>query len=277
MKNAYQRLFEATETIRSEVQWSLETPTTGACACCGRAWDAVEQADQAAAYQYSPNMAVEWYCTTCKTVREPSQRALGIERRAGRSDNTVDARLGMLPGAGAVITAHSVLHLAVKPGHWDKFKGGTYAQTGQMHVCSPIQLLLTLERDARLGDPAKGIVYIEEFGRKADGLMADLRVTTSLAELWANTENGPSLIELTRLRTLYDRLAAQDSLDAALKPAFWQPIRRAAQGHLDRDALRAWADQRNDPQAILDALPRDPKMRLSLHSRLATLHAARAA
>lgn len=280
MNLAYQRLFNATRAIRDErcADWEIAEPTTSGCACCGRPWGEVEQPGRAVVQLYgnvkTAGLATEWYCTTCKTLKQAAPDALGIQRRAGNSDKMVYARLGMLRGAGAVVTTDDVLYLAVTPGQLVKFKYGHYSLNGQVFAASPLSLLLHLDNKGVLGPMDEGVLLIENFGRKADCLMPDLRVTTGDHEVWANAENGPRPVEMARLKRLCAVLAEQGVLDKASKEGFWRPIRDAAKGRLDRDALTRWSSKLSDPQAVTDALPINPAQRISLHNDINNIRQA---
>lgn len=287
MVTAYQRLHRATAFIRSEVDWPLNRPDTAACSCCGRAWAEVEEPDRAIPFQYGnpyyyrnhtvkKQFAIEWQCTTCQTLRTGSLSALGVERHTPQA-TPVAQRLSMLAGGGAVVTADDTLHLAVKPGHWTKFEHGELAAKGRIHVCQPLTLLLRLRNASLLGPIEKGVVLIEDFGRQPEGLMSTLQLTTAWSEVWANSYHGPRMIELDRLDRLHGLLGAGGQIDAATRPAFWQPIADAASGRFDAEALATWTRRTQDSQDIVAQLPLNPHLRRRLHLELQALHAAQMA
>lgn len=271
MISAYTRLHAATGSLRADAGWEWSEPSTDGCACCARPWADVEEPDKAVAYRYSAGMATEWVCTTCYTPRLGSYDFLGVERMAGKTDKTVPAKLGMLPGSGGVITAHDELYLALPPKNIEKFKNGWLGQRDRLFRGRPLDLLLALRADGRLGPLEQGIVFIEVFGRKADGLMADLRLTTHLGELWANSDAGARPIDLQAALALAD-VVRQHGLEAkAGSPTFWRPILRAAQGHNDPKALAAWGEKTPGAAELVAHLPEDPHDRLAVHQLLRPL------
>lgn len=269
LKTAYQLFHEATREIRQRDGKDLKAhePTTAGCACCGRSWEAVEDPGQAISYQYSSACAIEWLCTTCYTPRVGSPSMLGVERFAGGNpDKPVFGKLGMLPGSGGIITQDAVLHLALPQGFVDKFLAGGYGEQGRLHRSTPLALLARLLAEGQLRPGEGSFVYIEVWGRKADGLMRGLKASTSLLELWCNSENGGQPLDLEALLATTRLLLAMGLETKADKPAFWRPVLNAARGERDDDAFEAWAATIPDPQALMAALPLNPHSRLKMVS-----------
>src|SRR5699024_2802604 len=113
---------------------------------------------------------------------------------------------------------------------------------------------------SRLGPIENGIVLIEDFGRQPEGLMSTLQLTTAWSEVWANSFQGPRMIELDRLNRLFSLLQAGGQLDEATRPAFWRPIADAASGRFDAEALAAWTQHTPDSRDIVSHLPADPHL-----------------
>lgn len=266
-KSAHERLHACTGMIRAENRMKPTTPPTLACAVCGRRWDDVEDAQEAYAYQYSTNQAKEWTCSACYVMRVAAPETLGIERFArGKPDNPVYAKLGMLPGSGGLLTVDNELHLALPQGFIDKFQKYGLGRAGGLHRMSSLDLLLTLMAKRRLGAIEDGIVFIETFGRKADMLAANLQITRDLSELWCCSETGSYCLDLASMIESAYWLNDHGFADKATKPAFWKPIRDAAQGRRDDAALKKWTKGfgEHSPQALLDRLPIDPYARTQL-------------
>lgn len=284
MTTAHRRLFEATSVIRDEVVWPDLEPGTRACSCCQRPWAQVEEPERALPFQYGRpqaykldkfdrKFAVEWQCTTCQTLRESAPHAIGIERLAGGT-TPVGQRLSMLTGAGAVVTSDNTLHLAVKPGHWKKFQGGSLARAGQMHICEPFELLIWLSREGGLGRIEDGVVLIGDFGRQPDNLMRDLRLTTDWREVYSNNAQSTQAIDAQAIDAVYRLLSERGYLEIALKRSFWAPLINAARGQVDTAKINKWVDATDGAAEIAAALPINPYQRVRIHQDLALLHSA---
>lgn len=272
MNTGYALLHRATQALRQHADVTLVTPPTAACACCARPWQDVEDPGQAAEYKYGVNCAVEYVCTTCYTPRIGSEAMLGIERYSvGNRDNPVYAKLGMLPGSAGVITPSGALHLALPQALYDKFQSGLWAQRGQLHRLSGLGLLTHLLHQGELNQRAQGFVYVEQWGRKADALMQRFMASTSLQELWCNSESGATPLDLHAMLDTARRVIAMDLAHKADKPAFWRPITDAARGQRRDSAFESWLTQVPDPEALLTALPVNPHDRLRLTTMMREL------
>lgn len=268
MITAYERFHAATHMIRAAADLAFLTPTGPCCHCCERPWADVEEPDRAVAYRYDPSMAWESLCTTCYTARIGSFKVLGTERMAGHSSTRVPGKLCMLRGGGAVVTAHAELHLALPRGFIDKFHDGLLGQQGQLHGCSPMQLLLRLRANGRLGDCAQGIVFIERFGLKADVLMNNLKITTDWRELWCNSDSGARATDLRSLIRIAKALRTHGLAEQGVKAPFWKHITAAAEGAHDPGAFRQWVDETPGAADLIRALPVNPDDRINLHRKL---------
>lgn len=266
---AYARYHSATQGFRNGVTW--QTPPTAQCACCTRPWAATEDGARAAPYRYQAGMAVQWLCTTCYTPRLNSEHMLGVERMAGRSGKTVAAKLGMLPGSGGVITTNNVLYLAFPPGNMRKYAKGWLGRHGRLFQGSPLALLLHLHDNRYLGDVRDGIVFFPAIGRKAQGMMADLRPSTDWRCIWCNTSDGHWPLNVQALFDLYRVLRHHDLLARAGKPAFWRPIQQAAAGRVNHKQVASWRDRTPGADDVIAALPDDPHDRLMLHRHVTIL------
>lgn len=276
-ENAYQRFFQATGLIRTEPdipEWIAPPGHVHGCSRCARPWDQVELPGLCAAYQYQKGRAIafEYECATCHTPRIRCETTLGAESYRGPSkDKPAWAKLGMLPGCGAVITPGEEMHLAVLGGWHRKFIGGLYGRAGRLYDERPLAMLLRLLAEKRLGNLADGVVFIREFGRKPDVLMSHLRLTRSLSEVWCCSEIGAECVDLEALIATARWLHGNDLGTQATRPGFWKPIRDAAAGKRDSNALAKWASKVPGPQALLDTLPLDPHARLALPSYMAAI------
>lgn len=265
METAYSRFHAATTAIREENPPKTKTPDTPGCACCTRPWDQVEDPYQAAAYRYNSTCAIEWVCTTCYTPRPPSCKTLGIERlHLGKPEYPVGGKLGMLPGCSGLITSENVLHMGLNQKFMDKFKDGLLGRAGQLHVMQAIPLLLSIVSEGRAGRIEEGVVFIEEWGRKADVLMANMTITRSLCEVWFNSQTGSHCVDLQACIDTGRELLRQGLGAAGGKSDWWQPIRQAAQGKQDNDELEKWGKKVPDAGALMAALPVDPYVRIKL-------------
>lgn len=273
-ENAYQRFYEATRLIReqdTETQWIAPASTSHGCSSCGRLWREVEDPDTCGVYQYSSSVAPEYECTACHTVRIKAPEALGIEMYRGKNKVPNGGRLGMLPSCGGVIDPANRLHLALNGGFYRKFQDGDLCRMGRCHEERPFTLLLRLLAEGELAPLAEGLIYVSEWGRKPDRLMGNLCTTRSLSELWCCSEAGAVCIDLEALIATAKWLHTRELGTKATRPAFWKPIREAAQGNMDQEALQKWAGNLPDPQELLDTLPIDPHTRTQLPRLMADI------
>lgn len=273
---AYQLFYGATRAIHGTPMANVATqaPTTDGCACCARPWLDTEDPTVAYRYQYSSGQVVEQYCVTCYTARIGSPTALGVERFArGNPEKPVYGKLGMLPGSSGVVLMNDdnepELHLGLPDGFIKKFKDGHYSKAGQIHpVANGIALLAYLfEKDilnqARL---AKGMVFIESWGRKADALMGSLRSTRSLSEVWCCSDAGASMLDIASIIDTGKWLNEAGVLDKTAKSSFWSPLKAATEGKARTGAVEKWAVSVQkmglEPQALVNQLPVDPHSRM---------------
>lgn len=268
--SAYRRFHTATQRIRDENTWpsTVEVSRSSVCSCCTRPFDAVEDPGEAVMYRYSAGQARMSLCTTCFTPKHGSYLALGVERRAGTSDKTVAGKLGMLPACGAVITTDNQLHLSMPAGFVSKFKDGSFARDGLISESKPDPLFWDLYRTGGLDDIDQGIVVIAPLGRKSLNLMANLRLTSSLAECWINSDQGVRVSDRESICAIADWATKHDRIAEVCSPRFWSPIRAAAQGQHDQNRLAAWGEHTPDPADLISRLPDDPHDRLALHLAL---------
>jgi len=266
--NAYQRFHQATAIIRQDApadRWGTPPPSSHGCSICGRPWDDVEDPGVAGAYQYSSSFSREYECTSCHTVRIPARESLGIEMYRGKAQAPSPGRLGMLPSCGAVITPDNQLHMAVNKGFFTKYQGGAIDRAGQLHQERPFTLLMQLIAEQSLSSVSEGAIFISEWGRKPDRLLGNLQLTRSLSELWCCSDAGAECIDLTALIETAKWLHGRELGTKATRPAFWAPIRQAAQGRaISQEAMKKWAKDIPQPQELLDTLPIDPHTRTRL-------------
>lgn len=263
---AYRRLFEATHELRVGADMPRQTPDTPCCACCYRRWSEVEMPFQAVEYCYGKSGEPEWVCVTCYTPRLPSERMLGLERynKTGNTTTPIYGKLGMLVGSGGFITPRNELYLTLPPKLHAKYLGGEWGQQGRLSTDRPLARLLDLLSSGALSPIEQGFVYVENWGRKVDVLMHRFQATTSLQEVWCNSEQGVTSLDLQAMLATAAALKAQ-GLDAqADRTTFWKPVTDAAQGRRDASAFEKWLNKVPDPRALLSALPADPFDRLLL-------------
>lgn len=268
MYNAYSKLWGALRELRAHSCLEFEPPSGECCGFCGRSWHDVEDPGRAYPYRYgnTKSAPVLHLCTTCATVaRQPLTAELGYERRAGTSGSMVPAKLGMLSRCAGVVSADDVLYVGGAQGWWPKFAQGAWAKDGRFRVASPVQLLLDLHRSGQLGPIKDGIVFIEEFGRKTDVLMADLILTTDLREVWFNTDAGATRpVDLAALIHLAGVMKKAGHSKKSGSWAFWAPIINASRGRVDTSALARWLKASDPKSEIAEALPTDPHTRQRL-------------
>jgi len=263
---AYRRLFEATHELRVGANMPRQTPDTPCCACCARPWDEVEAPFQAVEYRYGKSGEPEWVCMTCYTPRLPSERMLGLERynTSGNTSTPIYGKLGMLVGSGGIITPRNELYLTLPPKLYAKYQSGEWGQQGQLSTDRPLVRLLDLLAEGVLSPVSQGFVYVENWGRKADVLMRRFLATTSLQEVWCNSEQGVTALDLLAMLATADVLREQGLASQAERTAFWKPVTDAALGKRDAVAFEKWLDKVPDPRALLSVLPLDPFDRLRL-------------
>ena len=273
---AHELLHRATHHLRLENRASPVTPTSPGCAYCQRPWETVEDAGVAYGYQYTPQMATEFLCSSCYTPRIAAEQALGVERLAGKG-TPVFGKLGMLPGSGGIITPEGVLHLALPKGFITKYRDGHYGRQGQLHEIGsgvrPLNILLSL-MDTTPFNLGRGFLYIESWGRKPDVLLQELRLSYSLSELWCNSEKGVVVRDVKAHLATARELCRQGLEAQGIKPSFWASVRRAAQGHSLvslATSMDKWLSKVPEPQALLATLPVDPHERLELPSMMKAL------
>lgn len=262
----YQLLYQATSALRRGSFAATLTPTTLNCACCDRRWAEVEAPFRAVEYRYGKCGEAEYVCLTCYTPRIPSQDILGLERMnvTGKTLTPIYGKLGMLVGSGGIITPEAELYLTLPPKLFEKYRDGEWGQQGRLSIEKPFEHLISLLIEGALDPIEDGFVYIENWGRKVDGLMRQLMPTTSLHELWCNSENGASVLDLHAIITTAQVMSDQGLASQAGRFAFWRPILDAAKGQRDDKAFAQWLDNVPDPAALLQAIPTDPYDRLKL-------------
>jgi len=265
---AYQRFYAATQPIRDHPAKPLEAtaPRAPVCGVCARPWDAVEEPGKALAYRYESGMAYQWQCMTCATGRLGSSGAFGVERYS--KGHPVAAKLNMMSGTPVIITADNVMHIAPPKKIADKIAHGIYAQRGQVHSRTgkfPLLLLLTrLWKSGELGDVERGFVCIGGFNRKLGAVMSNLRVSTSLHEVWIIDDSGRRTIDVLGLLALRDRLRDLGLERKACQAKFWRPIFNATQGQYDDAAIDQWMEQTPGGDNLVSLLPTDPHVRLEV-------------
>lgn len=274
--NAHDRLHAATALVRQGQSLPIVEPDSACCSACARPWGDTPDGAQGIVYQFNTSQAKQYLCVSCYTLKLGNREVFGIERMAGKSTTPVPAKMGMMTGCGAVVTADNVLHLAVNAGFMRKIEDGALARRGQVHEMPPLKLLLTLYEDGRLGEPSDGFVYVSNFGRKSLAVSASLALTTDLAELKQASDQGLSVVNLSGLLRVYDWLADHGLLDKATKPAFWRPIQQAARGRVDPDEIRKWLGRVPDGEQLLHVLPPDPYDRIGLDKMMTMIREAKA-
>ncbi|MDR5899478.1 hypothetical protein QC823_10805 [Halomonas vilamensis] len=269
----YQLLYRATRNLRQSAFFTTLTPKTPSCACCERPWAEVEAPFEAVEYRYGKNGGTEYVCLTCYTPRIASEQMLGLERMnvTGNTRTPVYGKLGMLVGSGGIITPAAELHLTLPPKLFEKYRQGQWGQEGRLSTEKPLARLLALLAQGELDPVSEGFVYIENWGRKVDGLMRHLTPTTSLRELWCNSESGVSVLDLHAMVLTAQQLKTQGLAAQADRIMFWKPILDAAEGKRDDKAFGQWLEKVPDPAALLHALPTDPHERLKLPAVLGTV------
>ena len=270
---AYQLLYQATHALRQHSQHVTLTPKTPSCACCERRWAEVEAPFQAAEYRYGKSGETEYLCLTCYTPRISSEVMLGIERMniTGNTSTEIYGKLGMLVGSGGIVTPQAELYLTLPPKLHEKYQHGEWGQQGRLSTEKPLARLIQLLVQGALAPLEDGFVYIENWGRKADGLMRQLMPTNSLHEVWCNSENGVSVLDLHAIIRTANVMSAQGIEAQAGRLAFWSPILDAAKGRRDEEAFAKGLTKVPDPAALLQALPADPYSRLRLPAVLGIL------
>lgn len=263
---AYWRLFHATPEFRRGASFAALTPTTPCCACCDRRWADVEVPFEALEYAYGKVGKTEYVCWTCYTPRIPSEAMLGLERWniTGKTHTPIYGKLGMLVGSGGIITPENALHLTLPPRLLEKYRTGEWGRRGRLTTEKPLVRLLAMLSAGELDPIGQGFVYIENWGRKVDGLMRYLTPTASLRELWCNSENGVRVLDLHAMILTAEQMQAQGLAAKADRKTFWWPIIDAASGKRDDAAFADWVKNVPDPQALLEALPADPFNRQEL-------------
>lgn len=263
---AYQLLFQATEELRDGAFFATLTPHTPGCACCGRSWAVVEAPFQAVEYHYGKSGHTEYVCLTCYTPRIPSERMLGRERWnvTGNTRTPIYGKLGMLVGSGGIITPEASLSLTLPPKLLEKYREGRWGQQGKLSTEKPLARLLAMLAAGELDPISHGVVYIENWGRKVDGLMRHLTPTTSLHELGCNSETGVRMLDLHAMILTAQQLQDQGLATQADRITFWKPVLDAAKGQRNDAAFAKWLENIPDPAALLQTLPADPYERLEL-------------
>lgn len=263
---AYQRLFASTVPFRAGANVERFTPDTPICSCCYRRWSEVEEPFQAVSYCYGKSGLPEQVCLTCYTLRIPSEWMLGLERynKTGNTVTPIYGKLGMLVGSGGIITPQNTLYLTLPPKLYEKYREGELGKAGQLSTEKPLARLLSLLASGALNPIPQGFVYIENWGRKADVLLRCLRPTLSLQEVWCNSEQGATSLNLAAMLKTAQVLVEQELEKYATQKSFWWPITAAATGQRNPQAFEAWVKKVPDPHALLSALPEDPFDRLKL-------------
>lgn len=257
---AYQRLFAATTPFRARAYAEHFTPSTPSCSCCSRRWSDVEAPFQAASYSYGKSGQPEQVCLTCYTLRIPSEEMLGLERynKTGNTVTSIYGKLGMLVGSGGIITPTNTLYVTLPPKLFEKYRDGKLGQAGQLSTEKPLARLLALLASGELNPLEKGFVYIENWGRKADVLLRNLRPTLSLQEVWCNSEQGTTPLNVAAMLKTASVLVEQGLEKNAAQKTFWWPITAAAGGQRNPQAFEEWVKKVPDPHALLSVLPDDP-------------------
>ncbi|RUR29717.1 hypothetical protein ELY33_12290 [Vreelandella andesensis] len=270
---AYQLLYHATHPLRRSAFISTLTPNTPSCACCDRRWADVEAPFQAIEYRYGKNGETEYVCLSCYTPRIASQEMLGLERLnvTGNTRTPIYGKLGMLVGSGGIITPKAELYLTLPPKLFEKYRQGEWGQQSRLSTEKPLTRLLALLAQGELDPISEGFVYIENWGRKVDGLMRHLTPTTSLHELWCNSESGVSALDLHAMIMTAKQLSEQGLTVQADRITFWKPILDAAQGQRDDKAFAEWLEKVPKPESLLQTLPADPFDRLKLPAVLGAI------
>lgn len=272
-RNSYALFHAATRAVREQSDTPAPHDARGYCSCCGRDLAEVEEPGKAYAFtdSQSPGAIAEPRCTTCHTLKLDAREVLGVERLArGRPDAPVPVRLGMLKGTGAVIGADAVLRFAMPPKNMTKYAKGAYGRAGQLYPMRG-RVLLKHCLDEGLINPAEGFVYISDFGRQPAGLMRTLRLTTDLAEIWANSARGPTPFDLAAHLDVLDWARTHDRERDVCRAIFWRPIQDAARGRYNPKAVRQWVDKIENAHDLLERLPPDPAQRLDIHATLSGL------
>ena len=274
IRDPYTLFHAATQAIRDQSDTPAPEPATGTCSCCSRDLDSVE--DPGVAYTFkdtqSPEDAIsEPRCTTCHTLKLDAREVLGDERYArGNPNSPVPIRLGVLKGSGAVIGSDATIRFAMPPKNMEKYANGRFAQNGQLYNKRGPALLKQCVGEGLI-DPAEGFLYISDFGRQPVGLMQTIRITTDLAEVWANSDSGPSLFDLAAHLEVLDWAHEHDYEKEVCKATFWRPIQNAARGRHDAQAVQKWVDKVPEARDLLARLPPDPAQRLTIHTTLSGL------
>ncbi|NOG32809.1 hypothetical protein HLB35_15505 [Halomonas sp. TBZ9] len=270
---AYQRLFEATASLRKGAFFETLTPETPSCACCDRSWCEVEAPFQAVRYHYGKNGETEYVCLTCYTPRIPSEEMLGLERFnvTGKTRTPIYGKLGMLVGSGGIITPRSELYLTLPPKLFEKYREGEFGQQGRLSTQKSLVRLISLLSQGALDPLVDGFVYIENWGRKVDVLMRQLTPTYSLHEVWCNSDRGVRVMNLHAMLLTAEQLHQQGLHKKAGSIVFWKPILDAAEGHRDDKAFEKWLAKVPEPAALMQSLPLDPYDRLQLPTVLGVI------
>lgn len=270
---AYQRLFEATHELRATAKFRVSDPTTPGCAWCARPWEAVEEPGRAVRYQYESGMAINWVCTTCITPRLGSFEYFGTERMVGNTGKPAAGKLNMMSKTGAVVTTDNTLYVAsMNAEKLARYQDGWLARQGRLLHTTPLELLLSLHADGRLGDISEGIVFIGAFIRQADRTMAALTASRDLSEIWTNTPGTPATtLDLAAAFAVRDWVHRYGHEKIATTQTLWKHILDATSKPVEAEATRPWVEKIKGAKELVKLLPGDPRERRALPGLLKTM------
>ena len=225
----------------------------GHCDRCGQL--VTEGYTSIGAYRIVGHKNTLFHCQACHSLNVGDVDITGIERQAGTSGKFVPNKFGMMASAGALIE--------LETGKTVFFAPQKIIDKLPKYFLDKVTIQAVLGQ-AQLSEVMKAkppFIYISDFGRKTDQLVANLKTSTSHRCVFACSDNGATELNLDAASKVDAQLKAVDN---KLFTLFTTTVSRLARGQVSPiDAGK----QMGEYPALITAfklLPADPHLRLNL-------------
>lgn len=251
--------------LTSIVEPAMGLPDAGAGQCdrCGQ--NVSEGYTSKGAYNIYKTKNQLYHCKSCRSLDVGDPDITGIERQAGTSGNFVPNKFGMLASAGAVIeieTGRAILFAPQKI--VDKLPRSFTDQINVRTELGQAQIQI-------VGQCQPPFIYISDFGRKTDALVANLKTTHRHENVYACSDNGVEELNLSAASSIDKHLSEVDEKQFRLFTTTVSQLSRGQVGPMEA------GKQLNAYPKLLEAfklLPVDPHIRLNLIPLLRSLRKA---
>lgn len=197
---------------------------------------------------------VLFHCSACHSLDVGDKDITGIERAAG--PNFVPNKFGMMVSTGAAIeieTGKTIFFAPLKI--IDKLPPSFLDTIDTRPIMGQSQIPIILR------EITPPLLYISDFGRKTDLLVANLTITRRMTALLACSDNGVVEINVTSAMAVHDVLRHVENKQFTI---FTNAVSQLSRGIIKPEAFLDLLADDPELQTAFKLLPIDPHLRLKL-------------